>query len=124
MPPCKARSSLRVAAARKLCQNPFSRTEPVDGITDREREVLTLVGRGLSNTEIAEELTSVRYGAVGGTAYHHVSDLYIALFTHSTPSGSRPFRGSSVAGLITGKLHRGGATRPPPRTALHETRRT
>lgn len=31
--------------------------------------------------------TSIRYGASGGIAYHHISDHYIALFTHFVPCG-------------------------------------
>ncbi|MFE4368146.1 response regulator [Streptomyces sp. NPDC056835] len=47
---------------------------PVEGITDREREVLVLVGRGRSNTEIAAELFITM-----ATAKSHVSRLFTKL---------------------------------------------
>ncbi|QTI49809.1 response regulator [Streptomyces nojiriensis] len=46
----------------------------VAGITEREREVLTLVGRGRSNGEIAEELF-----ITAATAKSHVSRLFTKL---------------------------------------------
>ncbi|MEV4436558.1 response regulator transcription factor [Streptomyces sp. NPDC049585] len=47
---------------------------PVEGITEREREVLTLVGRGRSNTEIAQDLF-----ITVATAKSHVSRLLAKL---------------------------------------------
>ncbi|GHE14268.1 response regulator transcription factor [Streptomyces alanosinicus] len=47
---------------------------PVEGITEREREVLTLVGRGRSNTEITEDLF-----ITVATAKSHVSRLLTKL---------------------------------------------
>jgi DNA-binding NarL/FixJ family response regulator len=53
---------------------PEARAGGLDALTDREREVLTLVARGLSNREIAEQLTLAE-----PTVKTHVSHVLLKL---------------------------------------------
>jgi DNA-binding NarL/FixJ family response regulator len=60
------------AVARLLAQRMRARKEPepVEPLTDREKEVLGLVGKGLANKEIA-----YRLGITERTARTHVSNI-------------------------------------------------
>jgi transcriptional regulator with XRE-family HTH domain len=63
------------------------------------------------NNLLAE--TSVRHGKPGGIAYHHISDTYIALFTHFIPCGyGRPSTSSRAC------------SRTPPRSSPPPCMRT
>jgi len=86
-PPADLLTAIRVIAAgdallapavtRRLIAEFTRRPQPgqhpvtaLDGVTDREREVLTLIGRGLSNAEIAQALHITM-----ATAKTHISRL-------------------------------------------------
>jgi DNA-binding CsgD family transcriptional regulator len=63
-----------VSAAGEPDAGPAADTSLIAGITDREREVLALIGQGLSNAEIAERLV-----ISAATAKTHVARLFAKL---------------------------------------------
>lgn len=60
------------------------RSEPVDGLTLRQREVLRLVAEGMSNLGIAQQLYVSEKAIV-----RHVSNIYESLGVPSTPHDHR-----------------------------------
>lgn len=70
----KGRPQLHPDIARKLMARAPMPEDPFESLTDREREVLKLLGRGMSNKEIALELVLTEMTVKG-----YVSDLLAKL---------------------------------------------
>ena len=96
-----------------LCIDPLpARTgiAALEGVTDREREVLTLIARGLSNREIAAGMViSVR------TAETHVQHIMVKLgFTARSQIAAWAAAGDPAGGTARHTRHRGAVVWPEP----------
>ncbi|MBZ2195308.1 response regulator [Occultella gossypii] len=89
----------------RLVENYLSRSAPASApasLTDREAQVLTLIGRGLSNTEITQALTISM-----GTVKTHIGSLLAKLHARD--------RAQLVIAAYEHGLVGAGGTAPPPR---------
>jgi NarL family two-component system response regulator LiaR len=75
---CKGRSTLAPEAAQALIQQTTQPPKIGHDLTDREREVLTLMAQGSNNVEIAEDLIVSR-----STVKFHVSNILSKLHASS-----------------------------------------
>ena len=58
--------------------------EAVGELTEREKEILALVAKGLSNRQIADELNIVE-----GTVRQHLVHIYATVLDLNAPKGNR-----------------------------------
>lgn len=58
--------------------------ETANDLTKREREILTLVAKGLSNQQIADELSITE-----GTVRQHLVHIYAVVLDLNAPKGNR-----------------------------------
>ena len=84
---CNASSSIDPAAIEVFVQARSRRPSPIDDLSDREREVLSLIAEGLKNSAIAERLTLSEK-----SVEKHINSIFSKLHLTDEPESNRRVR--------------------------------
>ena len=84
---CNASSSIDPAAIEVFVQARSQRPSPIDDLSDREREVLSLIAEGLKNSAIAERLTLSEK-----SVEKHTNSIFSKLHLTDEPESNRRVR--------------------------------
>ena len=84
---CNASSSIDPAAIEVFVQARSRRPSPIDDLSDREREVLSLIAEGLKNSAIAERLTLSEK-----SVEKHTNSIFSKLHLTDEPESNRRVR--------------------------------
>ena len=89
---CNASSSIDPAAIEVFVQARSQRPSPIDDLSDREREVLSLIAEGLKNSAIAERLTLSEK-----SVEKHTNSIFSKLHLTDEPESNRRVRSVLVS---------------------------
>ena len=84
---CNASSSIDPAAIEVFVQARSRRPSPIDDLSEREREVLSLIAEGLKNSAIAERLTLSEK-----SVEKHINSIFSKLHLTDEPESNRRVR--------------------------------